>query len=156
MCDGVKVRYSKLPFRELVSGYNTHLTHTPMIMSVSSSLTLSLSLTPSPSSPLSANEFASSAIARDAEFSTSTTERGHFVMQQHSPHSISDWDPLEPRPDHTRHDHFGRTLGPRRLVRGALVAQFAANEPETLAQAASLISPWVDGIDLNCGQSLLS
>jgi hypothetical protein len=33
----------------------------------------------------------------------------------------------------------------------AVVAQFAASEPMEFARAAELISPWVDGVDLNCG-----
>ena len=28
------VRYSKLPFRQLVSRYETHITHTPMLLCV--------------------------------------------------------------------------------------------------------------------------
>ncbi|KAG8912815.1 tRNA dihydrouridine synthase, partial [Tulasnella sp. 408] len=38
-----------------------------------------------------------------------------------------------------------------RLVRGALIAQFAASDPVHFADAAELIWPHVDGIDLNCG-----
>ncbi|KAK5169451.1 tRNA dihydrouridine synthase [Saxophila tyrrhenica] len=33
----------------------------------------------------------------------------------------------------------------------ALIAQFAASNPEDFARAAELIAPWVDGVDLNCG-----
>lgn len=33
----------------------------------------------------------------------------------------------------------------------ALIAQFASSSPEEFARAAHLISPWVDGVDLNCG-----
>lgn len=32
-----------------------------------------------------------------------------------------------------------------------LIAQFASSDPEEFARAADLISPWVDGVDLNCG-----
>ena len=32
-----------------------------------------------------------------------------------------------------------------------LIAQFAASDPEHFAAAAQLISPYVDGVDLNCG-----
>lgn len=32
-----------------------------------------------------------------------------------------------------------------------LIAQFAASDPEYFASAAQLISPYVDGVDLNCG-----
>ncbi|EJT97179.1 FMN-linked oxidoreductase [Dacryopinax primogenitus] len=99
------VRYSKLPFRHLVSLYDVHITHTPMIL---------------------AREFSRSSIARSADFSSSHHERGLFLL---------------------------RPKGGKQptLVRGALVAQFAATEPRHLADAAELISPWVDGIDLNCG-----
>ncbi|KAG8631766.1 hypothetical protein KVT40_000906 [Elsinoe batatas] len=34
---------------------------------------------------------------------------------------------------------------------GPLVAQFASSDPEEFARAATLIGPWVNGIDLNCG-----
>jgi tRNA-dihydrouridine synthase 4 len=36
-------------------------------------------------------------------------------------------------------------------VRGSLIAQFAANDPVVFADAVELISPYVDGVDLNCG-----
>jgi len=32
-----------------------------------------------------------------------------------------------------------------------LVAQFASSDPEEFARAADLISPWCDGVDINCG-----
>lgn len=34
---------------------------------------------------------------------------------------------------------------------GPLIAQFASNDPTEFARAARLISPWVNGVDLNCG-----
>ena len=37
-------------------------------------------------------------------------------------------------------------------VKGALIAQFAANDPVVFADAVELISPYVDGVDLNCGK----
>ncbi|MBW0481412.1 hypothetical protein O181_021127 [Austropuccinia psidii MF-1] len=60
------VRYSKLPFRKLVSEYETHITFTPMIL---------------------AQEFSLSQKARDSDFSTSETERGVFWMQEARPSS---------------------------------------------------------------------
>ena len=42
--------------------------------------------------------------------------------------------------------------GRSRRVRGNLIAQFAANDGSQLADAAELVKPWVDGIDLNCGE----
>ncbi|KLO16498.1 FMN-linked oxidoreductase [Schizopora paradoxa] len=53
------VRYSKLPFRHLVSLYDVHVTHTPMIL---------------------AKEFSRSAEARRFDFSTSKQERGTFNL----------------------------------------------------------------------------
>ncbi|EGG00285.1 uncharacterized protein MELLADRAFT_93719 [Melampsora larici-populina 98AG31] len=53
------VRYSKLPFRQLVSEYETHITFTPMIL---------------------AKEFSLSQKARDSDFSTNPFERGTFSM----------------------------------------------------------------------------
>lgn len=38
-----------------------------------------------------------------------------------------------------------------RLVRGALIAQLASPNGPSLADAAELLSPHVDGVDLNCG-----
>ncbi|KZT52133.1 FMN-linked oxidoreductase [Calocera cornea HHB12733] len=104
------VRYSKLPFRHLVSLYDVHITHTPMIL---------------------AKEFSRSAAARAGDFSTSAAERGAFWMSEGCA-SLS-----------------GKKR--RRLVRGALIAQFAASDPKHMADATELIAPWVDGVDLNCG-----
>lgn len=39
----------------------------------------------------------------------------------------------------------------KRRVKGKLFVQFAANEGYQLADAAELVKPWVDGVDLNCG-----
>ncbi|QRW04423.1 tRNA-dihydrouridine synthase 1 [Ceratobasidium sp. AG-Ba] len=55
------VRYSKLPFRHLVSLYDVHITHTPMMM---------------------AAEFSRSATARHSDFTTSKQERGIFVLPE--------------------------------------------------------------------------
>jgi tRNA-dihydrouridine synthase 4 len=56
-----------------------------------------------------------------------------------------------PRP-HTR---LPPTLVPptprSRLVRGALIAQMASPNGPSLADAAELVSPHVDGLDINCG-----
>jgi tRNA-dihydrouridine synthase 4 len=38
-----------------------------------------------------------------------------------------------------------------RLVRGVLIAQMACPNGPSLADAAELISPYVDGLDINCG-----
>jgi len=105
------VRYSKLPFRQLVSLYDVHITHTPMIL---------------------AKEFSRSAIARAGDFTTSSSERGTFWLTERSSAAQG----LKSR---------------RRFVRGSLIAQFAASESRHMADAAELISPFVDGVDLNCG-----
>ncbi|RXN00851.1 tRNA-dihydrouridine(20a/20b) synthase [NAD(P)+]-like [Acipenser ruthenus] len=34
---------------------------------------------------------------------------------------------------------------------GPLIVQFAANDPQVLADAAGIVSPFADGVDLNCG-----
>ena len=72
-----------------------------------------------------AAEFSRSAIARQTDFSTSVKERGVFRVQERN--------------------------GPSRLIRGALIAQFAASDPVVFADATELIYPYVDGVDLNCG-----
>lgn len=38
-----------------------------------------------------------------------------------------------------------------RTIRGRLVAQFAARCGKEFADAVEIISPYVDGVDLNCG-----
>ncbi|CAG8634619.1 21441_t:CDS:2, partial [Cetraspora pellucida] len=53
------VRYSKLPFRELVRGYNVDLAYTPMIL---------------------AKEFKNSSFARDFDFSTSPTDNPLIIQ----------------------------------------------------------------------------
>lgn len=79
-----------------------------------------------------AKEFSRSAAGRRSDFSTSETERGVFVLSEKASSSSS----LPPR---------------KRRVRGSLIAQFAANDAKTFADACELIYPHVDGIDLNCG-----
>ncbi|ORY86028.1 hypothetical protein BCR35DRAFT_289912 [Leucosporidium creatinivorum] len=120
------VRYSKLAFRQLVSQYETHITTTPMML---------------------AKEFSRSAIARDSDFSTNSLERGTFYMDEirRAAPVVELDDSYEPR---------GILETPRRRkrkVRGSLIVQFAANDGQQLADAAELVKPWVDGIDLNCG-----
>jgi len=77
-----------------------------------------------------AQEFSRSANGRRSDFSTSETERGVFDLSEKTSSSST------PR---------------KRRVRGSLIAQFAANNAKTLADACELIYPHVDGIDLNCG-----
>lgn len=81
------VRYSKLPFRQLVRKYQCDLAFTPMII---------------------ADSFIKSQKARDADFVTNSGDR-------------------------------------------PLVVQFAATNAGDLADAAELVAPYADGIDLNCG-----
>lgn len=78
-----------------------------------------------------ASEFSRNQQARDADFSTHAEERGVFTM----------------RPDYG----YMRKGDAPVCVRGALVCQLAASTPAPLADAAELISPFVDGVDLNCG-----
>lgn len=140
------VRCSKLPFRHLCSLYETHVTHTPMML---------------------AEEFSRSQAARVSDFTTSQDERGLFWMEPkrtgcssgsipstatnghpedremvtyHKPGSSSRLPPT-PHPP-TKHSQ---------LVRGALTAQFASPNATSLADAAELIALYVDGLDLNCG-----
>ncbi|KAJ8292023.1 tRNA-dihydrouridine(20a/20b) synthase [NAD(P)+]-like [Rhodotorula toruloides] len=128
------VRYGKLPFRALVSQYETHLVWTPMML---------------------AAEFSRSALARDSDFTTSSTERGSFYLPEtHAGSPVAEWDPSpEPRRGlHSLSNGGGAGGGKRRRkVKGRLIIQFAANDPVQLADASELAKPWVDGIDLNCG-----
>ncbi|KAI8458750.1 tRNA-dihydrouridine synthase [Phakopsora pachyrhizi] len=83
-----------------------------------------------------AKEFCLSKRSRDSDFSTSEDERGRFKLL---PISYPKTESLE---------------DPRRSisnVRGAMIAQFGGNDPFYLSHAASLIKPYVDGIDINCG-----
>ncbi|GAA5862737.1 hypothetical protein JCM3774_001901 [Rhodotorula dairenensis] len=124
------VRYGKLPFRETVAQYNTHLVWTPMML---------------------AAEFSRSATARDSEFSTSKTERGTFWLdERHHGEGAAEWDP-SPEPRRGVHTRGTPSHKSQRRVRGRVIIQFAANDPVQLADAAELVQPWVDGIDLNCG-----
>lgn len=100
----------------------------------------------------SAKEFSRSAIARDSDFSTNSLERGTFYMEEvrRGAPIVELDDSPEPR---------GILSTPRRRkrkVRGSLIVQFAANDGQQLADAAELVKPWVDGIDLNCGTSSLA
>jgi tRNA-dihydrouridine synthase 4 len=189
------VRCSKLPFRHLCSLYETHITHTPMIL---------------------AEEFSRAQTARLGDFSTSTEERGVFwmeprkrvhshngalgpglgrdgeregkqsssIVKEHTLRQPSNGDSeveveLEAEVEHsTRSNHdtediynirndpisYCRPAPHRRLpptprpptpnsqlVRGVLLAQFASPNGPSLADAAELIAPYVDGLDLNCG-----
>lgn len=112
------VRCSKLPFRHLTSLYETHVTHTPMIL---------------------APEFSRSQKARTSDFTTSKEERGVFWMEPRNRTSGAadeeediDFDQPGPsrRPDTTGHSRLPPTLNPptasSRLVRGCLIAQFAS------------------------------
>jgi tRNA-dihydrouridine synthase 4 len=112
------VRYSKLPFRQLVSEYNTHITHTPMLL---------------------AKEFARSHLAREADFSTNDSERGIFHLQDNG--ALVSESLAVP----------GSRL--RRRIRGCLIAQFAANDPEYLSAATELIKPYVDAVGAYCSLS---
>ncbi|WWC61825.1 uncharacterized protein I303_104410 [Kwoniella dejecticola CBS 10117] len=159
------VRCSKLPFRHLTSLYETHITHTPMIL---------------------AEEFSRAQVARVSDFSTSTSERGVYWMTPcDSSNSSSssrkgkevirlthpDDDPKSDSNSNLTHQRgsddlityhngiYGDRLPPTptrpnphaELVRGNLIAQFASPTAKSLVDAAELISPYVDGIDLNCG-----
>lgn len=127
------VRYSKLPFRQLVSLYETHITHTPMML---------------------AKEFSRSAIARDSDFSTNLSERGTFYMNRSTTTSTSTSSSLPIEFDHSfeaRLPSEEELNKKKRKIRGSLIVQFAANDGVQLADAAELVKPYVDGIDLNCG-----
>lgn len=104
----------------------------------------------------SAAEFSRSALARDSDFTTSSTERGDFYLtERHAGSPVAEWDPSpEPRRGlHSVSNGEARRAKRRRRVKGRLIIQFAANDPVQLADASELAKPWVDGIDLNCGTS---
>lgn len=142
------VRCSKLPFRHLTSLYETHVTHTPMIL---------------------AEEFSRSQKARTSDFTTSKEERGVFWMEPRRSRgqaSEGNYERDEDQPGPSRrssspivadlsHGRLPTSPTPptphSRLVRGNLIAQFASPNGPSLADAAELISPYVDGLDLNCG-----
>ncbi|KAI5453565.1 tRNA dihydrouridine synthase [Naganishia albida] len=155
------VRCSKLPFRHLASIYETHITHTPMIL---------------------AEEFSRSQIARTADFSTSRYERGVYWMRTRDGkrRKIDDVDErdeayfssLKSEPLRCANQidtSYGRLPSMMRppgegyeLTNGILMAQFASPNGKALADAVELISTpvegvegekarLVDGVDLNCG-----
>jgi hypothetical protein len=122
----------------------------PFLRRPSSSPKLTLSLSDS------AAEFSRSAIARDSDFSTNSTERGTFYMQEkHTGPAVAEWDDAPERRGILSEGGGGGRTKRTRKVRGKLLIQFAANDPVQLADAAELAKPWVDGIDLNCGASSL-
>jgi tRNA-dihydrouridine synthase 4 len=84
-----------------------------------------------------AREFSRSELGRRSDFSTSTFERGTFWLNEVPHHPYA--------PEGTKKKR-------RRLVRGSLIAQFAANDAKIFADASELIFPHVDGIDLNLGK----
>jgi tRNA-dihydrouridine synthase 4 len=116
-----------------------------------------------------AEEFSRSQKARTSDFTTSSSERGVFWMEPRES------GPSRPKPfgngihpeDRDAKEgaityHVPRSsdrLPPTssspttrsRLVKGALIAQFASPNGPSLADAAELISPYIDGLDLNCG-----
>lgn len=102
-----------------------------------------------------AKEFSRSAIARKSDFSTNAHERGVFVMKERRPKSNAGRD-LEDNGERNELSGVTRLKPDDKLVRGALIAQFAASDPVHFADAAELIWPHVDGIDLNCGARLHS
>jgi tRNA-dihydrouridine synthase 4 len=50
-----------------------------------------------------------------------------------------------------RHPHARYTEFSTNADDTPLIAQFAAKDPVTLARAAEMVMPYVDGVDLNCG-----
>ncbi|WFD00524.1 tRNA-dihydrouridine(20a/20b) synthase [NAD(P)(+)] [Malassezia yamatoensis] len=80
-----------------------------------------------------AEEFSRSNHARDADFTTNKEERGTFWLV----------------PDQNRSETKSKLDAVR--VRGALVCQLAASRAKPFADASQLVSPFVDGVDLNCG-----
>ncbi|EPQ30688.1 uncharacterized protein PFL1_01589 [Pseudozyma flocculosa PF-1] len=140
------VRYSKLPFRALVSRYDSHINFTPMIL---------------------AKEFSRSQGARDAEMSTNQWERGTYDLTPGvAEASASAQRLLEHKGKSREADGDGMTSGEQRReaaadeakarskrirVRGAVVTQFASSTPKPLADACELVANTVDGVDLNCG-----
>lgn len=93
-----------------------------------------------------AAEFSRSANARQADFTTSTRERGSFQLQEKN--QTSRLRDLDEAPEELGHN--GREK--ETLVKGALIAQFAGNESQVFADAVELIRPHVDGVDLNYGE----
>jgi tRNA-dihydrouridine synthase 4 len=134
------VRCSKLPFRHLCSLYETHITHTPMIL---------------------AEEFSRSQTARISDFSTSVNERGVFWVEPRiEPLGQSSSSSSTPHPHRSYqvpkpHNRLPPSVEPptknSKLVRGLLLAQFASPNAASLADAAELIAPYIDGLDINCG-----
>lgn len=91
------VRHSKLPFRHLTAQYETHITHTPMML---------------------AAEFARNSTARQTDFSCSTEERGAFWMHERRAEGS--------RPPSDGGEDSAAAKGRRRRVKGAVIAQVRA------------------------------
>ncbi|CAE6455303.1 unnamed protein product [Rhizoctonia solani] len=135
------VRYSKLPFRHLVSLYDVHITHTPMIM---------------------AAEFSRSAIARHSDFTTSTEERGRFSLVEAGAGGrvrhvrgclVAQFAANDPKAFADACELIHPHVDGVDLNCGMHYQSYppAANDPKAFADACELIHPHVDGVDLNCG-----
>ena len=103
-----------------------------------------------------AAEFSRNANARASDFTTSKRERGVFILKERRRWSNSKDESVGiPESNLCRADEKPQELkvydAKTHRVCGALIAQFAANDPVILADAVELISPYVDGVDLNCG-----
>ena len=90
-----------------------------------------------------AAEFSRSANARLADFSTSSLERGTFKLNTRRNSALEGMDEA---PSELAIRNYREAT-----VRGALIVQFAGNDPEMFANAVELIRPHVDGADINCG-----
>lgn len=104
-------------------------------------------------------EFSRNQTARDSDFTTSQLERGVFQVVQPDVAATQTEDGPSPSPVLKSWKPKTSDTAPREdtdsprphLIKGCLIAQFAANDPVHLGDAAELINPYVDAIDINCG-----
>lgn len=155
------VRCSKLPFRHLCSLYETQMTHTPMILAEEFSRSQTARISDFSTSVLERGVFWME--PRPGKGSNSTSK----ACDAHSSNFDCGWGRRR-RPSVENENGNGDGNGERggrgrlpptlspptprsELVRGRLLAQLASPNAASLADASELISPYVDGIDINCG-----
>ncbi|GFZ43993.1 tRNA-dihydrouridine synthase 4 [Saitozyma sp. JCM 24511] len=173
------VRCGKLPFRHLCSLYETHVTYTPMILAQEFSRSQSARMADFTSSKDERGVFwvedrrgegigegvevgsvvQPTIYGHPEDFPNGQPDLSHLNLDDPSEFQAdSDSRPTAPHktyytaPPHTRlPPSFLPPAKHSTLIRGSLIAQFASPNPGCLADAAELVAPYVDGLDLNCG-----
>ena len=95
--------------------------------------------------------FIQSSKARDIEFTTNNGNGllGHVIND--TIHQVTVPSGLSYYANHKKHFPSGHVISVRDVGDRPLVVQFAASNAKDFADAAELVAPFADGVDLNCG-----